>query len=195
MEKIVLASNNKHKIDEFKKLFGKYELLTLNDIGFFDEIEETGETFFENSLIKARAVSDFCKQNGIDAVVIADDSGLCVKALGGAPGVHTARYAGDHNVEGSREKMLKEMKGVKDRSAYFECAIVKLSPDGSYVYANGKTFGKITEKICGDHGMTFDPLFFSDDLKKSFGEATMEEKNSVSHRARALEDLKSKWKF
>lgn len=195
MEKIVLASNNGHKVEEFKKLFGKYQLLTLSDIGFVDEIEETGKTFFENSFIKAKTVSDFCKKNGIVATVIADDSGLCVNALNGAPGVYTARFGGDHDPVAGRKHLLEEMKGVKDRSAYFECAIVKMSPDGEYIYAQGKTYGQITEQEIGDKGMTFDRLFMSDDLHKTFAQATLEEKNSVSHRSRALEDLKSKWKF
>ena len=195
MEKIVLASNNKHKVEEFKKLFGENEILTLEDIGFFDDIEETGTTFFENSYIKAKTVSDFCKSKGIVATVIADDSGLCVNALNGAPGVYSARFGGDHDPVAGRRHLLELMKGIKDRSAYFECAIVKMSPDGQYVYAQGKTFGQITEEEHGTAGMTFDRVFLSDDLHRVFSEVTMEEKNSVSHRARALEDLKSKWKF
>ncbi len=195
MEKIVLASNNKHKVDEFRKLFGKYEFLTLKDIGFFEDIAEIGMTFEENSLIKAQTVSDFCKKKGIVATVVADDSGLCVNALNGAPGVYSARYGGDHDVDAARKLLLKEMEGKKDRSAYFQCVIVKMSPDGSYVCADGKCFGKITDKPYGDAGFAFDPIFLSDDLNKTFAQVSMEEKNAVSHRARALEDLRTKWDF
>lgn len=194
MEKIVLASNNKHKVEEFKKFFASEQLLTLEEIGFSEEIEETGKTFFENSLIKARAVSDFCKKNGIVATVIADDSGLCVEALNGAPGVMTARYGGDHDPAAGRARLLEELKGEKNRKAYYECAIVKMAPDGKYIYASGKTFGTITENEQGDKGMTFDRLFLSDDLGKTFAQVSIEEKNSVSHRARAFEDLKAKSK-
>ncbi len=193
MEKIILASNNAHKVDEFKKLFSDFEVLTMTEIGFHDEIDETGKTFFENSLIKAKAVSDFCKKKGIVASVIADDSGLCVDALGGAPGVYTARYGGDHDPVAGRKRLLENLKGIKNRKAYYECSIVKMAPDGSYVHAQGKTFGVITEEERGDKGMTFDRLFLSDDLHKTFAEVSTEEKNSVSHRARAIDDLKSKW--
>lgn len=195
MQKIVLASNNKHKIEEFKKLFEGYEFLTLEDVGFFDEIDETGTTFLDNSFIKAKTVHDFLNKKGVEAIVIADDSGLCVDALDGAPGVYSARYGGNHDYLASRALLLKNMEGVEDRTAHFECVIVKMDPDGTYIYATGKAFGKITDKPYGEAGFAFDPIFLSDDLHKTFAQVTTEEKNSVSHRARALEDLKKKWRF
>lgn len=195
MQKIVLASNNKHKIEEFKNLFKGYEVLAMREVGFTDEIDETGTTFLENSLIKASAVHEYLKKQGTMAIVLSDDSGLCVKALNGDPGVYTARYGGDHDKDTSRKLLLKNMEGVKDRSAYYECVIVKMDPDGSYVHAVGRAFGQIADKLYGESGLTFDPLFISDDLHKTFAQATMEEKNAVSHRGRALADLKTKWKF
>ena len=96
MNKIVLASNNKHKIKEFKEILKDYDILSLNDIEYYDEIEETGETFEENSLLKAKTIHDFLKEKGLEYIVVADDSGLCCEALNGAPGVYSARYAGNH---------------------------------------------------------------------------------------------------
>ena len=190
MNKIILASDNKHKIKEFKEIFSDCEVLALKDIGFYDEIIEDGESFEENSLIKARAVSKFLKEKGIEATVIADDSGTCVEALNGEPGIYSARYSGDHDFAKNREFLLEKMKGIENRKACFVCCLVELYPDGTYVVAEGKTYGKITHEERGDTSFGYDCLFFSDDLGKTFGEATQEEKNSVSHRARAIEILK-----
>lgn len=191
LERIVLASNNKHKIKDFKEMFGKVEVLTMSDIGFYDDIEETGQTFHENALIKAKAVYEFLKNKKEKAIVIADDSGLCVTALDGRPGVYSARYAGNHDVKAARKKLLEELDGVKDRSAYYECVLVAILPSGKMISAEGKTYGHITEKEYGTTDFGFDRLFFSDDLKKPFGLATDEERNSVSHRGRALAKLKA----
>ena len=188
---LVLASNNKHKIKEFKEMFPEYDVKALADIGFFEDIVEDGTTFFENSLIKAKAVYKFLKEKGESATIIADDSGLCVNALGGAPGIHSARYAEDHNKHANRAKLLKEMKGVRDRSAYFVCCIVKMDEDGIYKHYEGKTFGTITEKEIGDTGFTYDCLFYCPELGKTFGEATLDEKQKVSHRGRAVEMMKN----
>ncbi len=188
MEKIILASNNKHKIKEFKEMLDA-EILSLEDIGFYDDIIEDGETFKDNALIKARAVDKFLREKGIVANIIADDSGLCVNALGGAPGVYSARFAGEHNDKANRQKLLKSLEGKTDRSAYFICVIVKLFGDGHYITVEGKTFGKILTEEHGDTSFGYDCLFYSDELKKTFGEATSDEKNAVSHRGRALENL------
>lgn len=191
MDKIILASNNKHKISEFKQMFADCEIVLMADIGFNQDIEETGTTFLENSLIKARAISAFLKEKGIEASVMADDSGLCVDALDGAPGVYSARYAGEHgNDEANRQKLLKELEDKKDRTAHFVCNIVEVYPDGHYIHAEGRTSGHILFETRGKMDFAFDPLFYSDELKKSFGEATAEEKNSVSHRGRAIEKIK-----
>ena len=126
---------------------------------------------------------------GKDYIVLADDSGLCVDALNGEPGVYSARYAGGHgNNQANRDKLLSNLEG-KDRSAYFCCTIVVMYPDGTYKVFEGKTYGKITTEELGDKSFGYDCIFYSNDLNKTFGEASEEEKNSVSHRARALNQL------
>lgn len=184
---VVVASNNAHKLREIAQIFPEYNILSAKEAGFYDEVEETGATFQENALIKARAA---CA--ALRLPVIADDSGLCVNALAGEPGVYSARYSGAHGDDASnRAKLLKNMQGVADRTAYFCCAIAMVFPDGKELSAEGRTYGLILDQECGNGGFGYDPLFFSDDLKKSFGEATAEEKNGVSHRYRALQELKS----
>ena len=188
MNKIVLASNNQHKIKEFKEILKDYEILSLNDIEYYDEIEETGETFEENSLLKAKTVHDFLQEKGLEYIVIADDSGLCCEALNGAPGVYSARYAGNHNDQANRDKLRKELKD-KDHTAYFNCTIVVYYPDETHKVFVGKTYGTIIEEEKGDKSFGYDCIFLSKDLNKTFGEATEEEKNSVSHRGRAIEEM------
>ncbi|MBQ9072221.1 MAG: RdgB/HAM1 family non-canonical purine NTP pyrophosphatase [Bacilli bacterium] len=190
MKKIVLASNNKHKIKEFNEILDNVEILTLNDIEFFDEIEETGTIFLENALIKASTISKYLSDKNLDYDVIADDSGLCCEALNGAPGIYSARYAGEHgDSKANREKLINDLKG-KDKTAYFNCTIVLYHIDETYEYKEGKTYGKIIEEELGDTSFGYDCIFLSDDLGKTFGEVSSEEKNSVSHRARALEQIK-----
>lgn len=189
MKKIVLASNNKHKIKEFKEILDDIEILTLNDIGFNDDIEETGETFLENALIKASTISKYLKEKGLDYDVISDDSGLCCLGLNLEPGIYSARYSGDHDSKSNRDKVIKELIG-KDKTAYFNCTIVLYHIDGTYQYEEGKTYGKIIEEELGDTSFGYDCIFLSDDLNKTFGQATDEEKNSVSHRYRALNKIK-----
>ena len=188
MKKIVLASNNEHKIKEFKKIISNYEIMSLKDIGFNEDIVEDGESFFDNSLIKAKTISNYIKDNGLDYDVIADDSGLCCVALDGAPGVYSARYAGNHNDQANRDKLIKELKG-KDTSAYFVCCIVLYHIDGTYTAYEGRTYGKIIAEERGSKDFGYDCIFLSDDLGITFGEASEDEKNSVSHRSRAIEKL------
>ena len=187
MEKLVIATKNQGKLREFKKLLGdRFEVVSADQVGFFDDVEETGVTFEENSYIKAKAVFDFCGMNAL-----ADDSGLKVDALSGAPGVYSARYAGEDTTDEKNYRLLlKNLEGEKNRAAHFETAITLITKDKVYK-AKGKTFGKIFDGPVGAGGFGYDPVFFSDDLNKSFGEATMEEKNSVSHRYRAIVDLLS----
>lgn len=187
MEKLVIATKNQGKLREFKKLLGdRFEVVSADQVGFFDDVEETGVTFEENSYIKAKAVFDFCGMNAL-----ADDSGLKVDALSGAPGVYSARYAGEDTTDEKNYRLLlKNLEGEKNRAAHFETAITLITKDKVYK-AKGKTFGKILFGPIGAGGFGYDPVFFSDDLNKSFGEATMEEKNSVSHRYRAIVDLLS----
>ena len=185
---IVVASNNTHKLREIAQIFEEYEVISQREAGFDEEVEETGTTFEENALLKARAA---CK--ALDLPVVADDSGLCVLALNGAPGVYSARYCGWHaDDQSNRALLLKNMADKTDRTAYFCSSIVMVYPDGKELIAEGRTYGKILEKEDGEGGFGYDPIFFSDDLQKSFGRATAEEKNSVSHRYRALCVLREK---
>lgn len=188
--KLALATNNAHKLVEIKAILGDCfsEMLTLKELGIDADIEETGCTLDENALIKARAIT---AMTGLPA--LADDTGLMVDALDGAPGVYSARYAGEeHDDKKNRAKLLKEMSGASDRSAHFGTCIALCYPDGSYVLGHGRVDGAILLEERGSNGFGYDSLFFSTELGKTFAEATTEEKNSVSHRARALHDLLSK---
>ncbi len=185
---IVVASNNAHKLREIAQIFPEYKIVSQREAGFNDEVDETGLTFEANALIKARAA---CVALGLP--VLADDSGICVEALDGAPGVYSARYCGWHaDDKSNRALLLKNMDGKDNRTAYFCSAIALVFPDGTELTAEGRTYGKILTAECGDGGFGYDPIFFSDDLQKSFGEATAEEKNLVSHRYRALCALREK---
>ena len=187
--RLVVASGNAHKIHEISQIFTDFEVVSQKQMGFDADVEETGVTFMENALIKARAA---CKALG--CMVLADDSGLCVDALNGAPGVYSARYCGHHGSDAeNRATLLKNMQGITDRRAHFTCALALVYPDGKEVLAEGHTYGTILEKEDGAGGFGYDPLFQSEDLGKSFGQATEEEKNAVSHRYRGLQALLKKW--
>lgn len=192
MEKIVLASNNEHKIKEFKEILKNFEIITMKEVGFYDDIVEDGTTFEENSEIKSDAILKFLKSKNLNYMVMADDSGLCVNALNGAPGVYSARYAQVHNDQANRDKLLENLKNTKDRSAYFMCVITLKKPDGTKIVGKGKVDGIILEKETGNTSFGYDCLFYSNELKKCFGLCTDKEKNSVSHRGRAIQDLLSK---
>ena len=156
----------------------------MHDAFFDGDIEENGETFKENALIKAQAVYD-----RLHLPVLADDSGLCVDALHGAPGVYSARFSGGTSAD-NRALLLKRMDGVSHRTARFTCAVCYIGEDGKPLFGEGHTNGRILFEEIGNKGFSYDNVFFSDDLQKSFGEATKDEKNSVSHRYRALCDLR-----
>ena len=188
MKKIVLASNNKHKIKEFREILTDYEIVSLEDIGFLDDIVEDGDSFLENSLIKAKAVDKHLKENNLDYEIIAEDSGLCVPSLNGEPGIYSARYAGDHNDQANRDKLIANLKDKEDKSAYFIAQIVYYHDD-TYDAVDGKTYGVIIDEERGSKDFGYDCIFLSDDLEKTFGEATEEEKNKVSHRGRAIKKL------
>lgn len=182
---IVIASRNKHKIMELEALLSKYiegvRLFSLDDVGFFGEIEEDGKTFSENALIKARAAAKSGK------IGVGDDSGLCANALDGAPGIYSARYAGEHgNDEANNDKLLSELSDKEDKSAAFVCAIACVMPDGREFAIEGRANGKIIDKRCGKGGFGYDPIFFYEPLGKTFAELTPEEKNAVSHRGVAV---------
>ncbi len=185
-ERIAVASGNEGKIKEIRKIFSDTEIVTMRELGFTDEIEETGKSFKENAFIKAEMIA-----RRYNIPTLADDSGLCVEGLYGAPGIYSARFSGEGD-KGNRKLLLRRMENVADRRAYFECAVCLCRPDGRACFGVGRTYGKILQEEIGNNGFGYDPLFYSDDLKKSFGLATDEEKNSVSHRFRALRDLSSK---
>ncbi|MBQ9729909.1 MAG: RdgB/HAM1 family non-canonical purine NTP pyrophosphatase [Clostridia bacterium] len=188
--KLVVATGNKHKLIEIAQIFSEFEIVSQKQAGFDVDVEETGTTFMENALIKARAAS-----KALNLPTLADDSGICVDALGGAPGVYSARYCGVHgNDAENRAVLLKNLGDNKNRAAHFACAVALVFPSGKEVTAEGFTYGKILYKEEGDGGFGYDPLFLNDDLNKSFGVATAEEKNSVSHRSRALYALKEECK-
>lgn len=183
--RIVVASNNKGKLSEIRSILGdKYDIVSLSDIGLDIDIEETGTTFEANAMLKAKAVFDL---SGI--ATLADDSGLEVEFLGGKPGVYSARYAGDHSDQANIDKLLNELVGVEDRRARFVSAVVLYSGADNIISVRGVTSGKILTSREGCGGFGYDPIFFSDDLGKSFGLASEDEKNSVSHRGRALSAL------
>lgn len=188
--RLVVASGNKNKLREIAEIFTDFEVVSQKELGFNEDVEETGLTFAENALIKARAA---CAALGCPA--LADDSGLCVDGLNGAPGVFSARYCGHHGSdEGNRKVLLQNMQGMENRKAHFTSAIAMVYPDGRELLAEGHTYGSILQEEVGNGGFGYDPLFFSDDLQKSFGVATAEEKNAVSHRFRALQAMLVKWR-
>jgi XTP/dITP diphosphohydrolase len=185
---VIIATNNPHKVIEItrilKEIYPTAKVKTLKDVGFFDEIVEDADTLKGNALIKAKTI---CDKYGI--FTVADDTGLEVDALDGRPGVYTARYAGEGcTKEDNIKKMLSELKGVpfEKRSAKFKCVICGCFPDGKVIYGEGSVEGFITEEQDGTDSFGYDCIFYSDELKVTFGLATAEQKDSVSHRARAL---------
>lgn len=188
MKQILLATKNKGKKKEFQALFSKYgiDIKTLLDFeeGIAD-IEETGTTFEENARLKAETISERFNQP-----VIADDSGLEVEVLAGAPGVYSARYAGQPtNDADNNKKLLDALKGEQNRKARFTCTLAFAIPGQSTIYAEGYCPGKIVEQPRGDHGFGYDPLFMPDDFEVTMAELELSVKNKISHRAKALENL------
>lgn len=184
-KRLVVATGNVNKLREIAEIFPHYEVISAKQAGFEGEVEETGETFAENSRLKAEAVA-----RALGCIALADDSGLCVEALGGAPGVYSARYAGGHGDDrANRLLLLKNMEGERNRRAYFQSAIALVYPDGKCLIAEGRTYGNILYEETGENGFGYDCVFESEDLGKSFGVASAEEKNAVSHRFRALQKL------
>ena len=193
VETLVVATGNKHKLQEIQAIFKDVRVVSAREAGYLGDPEETGATFEENAIIKARAAAE-----ALNLPALADDSGLCVAALGGAPGIYSARYAGGHGDDKkNREKLLVELGDEKNRAAYFRSAAALCFPQsmgGKTVTATGDTHGRILTREEGENGFGYDCLFYSDDLCKSFGVASAEEKNAVSHRFRALTALKEKLK-
>ncbi|MBQ0010624.1 MAG: XTP/dITP diphosphatase [Ruminococcus sp.] len=189
MKPIVIASNNQHKIAEIRAIletvFGENlpEVKSLAEIGYDKEIVEDGTTFEENAAIKAKTIAS------LGYIAIADDSGLCVDALDGAPGIFSARYAGEeHDDEANNRKLLRELENVPDenRGAKFVSVICLAYPDGRTVTARGECPGKILRTYRGTAGFGYDPLFFYEPAGQSFAELSGPRKNAISHRARSL---------
>jgi XTP/dITP diphosphohydrolase len=191
---LVVASNNKNKIREIKQILGDiFDPVSLSEAGVVSDPEETGKTFLENAIIKAKAA---CEASGKPS--IADDSGLCVFALNGAPGVYSARYAcaeGEHenaSDEKNNEKLIRKMEGTDDRRAVFRSAVAIVWPDGKTVTAEGECPGVITHDPRGNNGFGYDPYFLVEEYGKTFAELDGSVKNIISHRAHALAQLKNK---
>lgn len=181
---LVAATGNLGKLREFRRILPSYEIISMHQAGFSGDIEETGETFEENALIKARAVME---KTGKAA--FADDSGLTVDALGGAPGIYSARYAGENATDAERtEKLLSEMKNVpeEERGAAFVSVIAYVTPEGKEKIFRGECRGRIDTVPRGENGFGYDPVFLIPEKGVSFGEMSEEEKNEISHRGRAM---------
>lgn len=190
--KVILASKNPHKLTELSAILSQhgFEIALESEYGLDIDVDETGTTFEENSLLKAEAVM---KASGLP--VLADDSGLMVDALDGAPGVYSARY-GHKSSDGERTAFLLEnMKDVPDdkRTAKFVCVITCLWPDGRKIVARGECPGVITREVHGENGFGYDPVFYLPELGMTYAELPSEQKNAISHRARALQDFCGKY--
>ena len=185
MKRIVFATNNAHKLSEVKAVLGDgYELVTLREVGITEDIPETGATLDENASIKARYAFE---RTGLDC--FADDTGLEVEALGGAPGVHSARYATDgHDFAANNRKLLHELEGVENRKARFR-TVISLIRGGVEQRVEGIVNGTIATEESGCEGFGYDPLFIPEGKSVTFAEMSAEEKNAISHRGRAVEAL------
>ena len=183
--KIVFATNNAHKLSEVKAVLGDgYELVTLKEVGITEDIPETGDTLDENASLKARYVYE---RTGLDC--FADDTGLEVEALGGAPGVRSARYATDgHDFAANNRKLLKELDGVTNREARFR-TVISLIASGEEIQVEGVVNGVIALSESGSEGFGYDPLFIPEGKSVTFAEMSSDEKNSISHRGRAVAEL------
>ena len=182
--KFVLASQNKHKLVEMQAILSAHgvEVVLQSDIGLHVDVEETGDTFAENALLKAKAVME---ASGLPA--IADDSGVCCDALNGAPGVYSARYGGPELDDAGRYRLLlANMQGAKTRAAHFTSAIACIFPNGDTIEAEGICPGTIAFAPQGTGGFGYDPVFFLPELRKTYAQLTPEEKAAVSHRGKAL---------
>lgn len=184
MKELVIASNNAGKIREIKQMLGHIHLLSLKDIGFDREIAEPYQTFEENAHEKASVIHGFSGKN-----VFADDSGICANALGGAPGVFSARYAGEPgDDEANLQKLLAELADKEDRSAYYK-AVICLTWNGEVHYFEGACNGTIIKEKRGSGGFGYDPIFVPDGYSETFSELPPEIKNKISHRGKAIEQM------
>ena len=188
--KLIIASNNAHKLEEIKAILGGTfeEILSLREAGIEHETIEDGTSFAENALKKAREIADLS-----GCCALADDSGLCVDALGGAPGIYSARFAGEHgNDAANRRKLLREMERIEDRAAHFTCSMALVRPDGSVTAAEGFVYGEIARTEAGENGFGYDSLFYLPEFACTMAQLPPEKKNAISHRHNALHALLEK---
>ena len=186
---IVIASKNAGKIAEFQRILSEVGISVITDIDFPD-VAETGSTFEENAILKARAVSSFT-----NLPALADDSGLAVEALNGAPGIFSARYSGRHGDDAANiSRLLEDLKGVLDenRRAKFVAVLALVTPDGRELLVRGELDGKIRNQPTGTNGFGYDPIFEPENLNRTLGELSPSEKDAISHRSKALRDLTPK---
>ncbi len=186
--KFVIATNNKGKLQEFYDILKEFghEAVSLKEMGIDTDVEENGQTFQENARIKATAIAQLC---GLPTV--ADDSGLMVDALSGEPGVYSARYCGVHGRDDlNNQKLLEKMQHISNRKGKFVSAVCAVFPDGTILEATGECPGEILSELRGDGGFGYDPLFYVPELEKTFAQMDKAEKNQVSHRKKALDQLK-----
>ena len=186
--KLIIASNNKHKIYEIKKIIGeKFDtILSAREAGIEHETVEDGTTFMENAIKKAREIAEIS-----GAYALADDSGICCDALGGAPGIYSARFSGGTD-EDNNALLLERLSDKEDKSAHYTCAMALCSPEGELTLAEGYMYGTITANRRGERGFGYDPLFIPTGESRTVAEMTDEEKNAISHRGKALELLLEK---
>lgn len=187
MKRIIIATKNKGKVKDFEVLFEKrgYKVVSLLDLPDSPDIEETGDTFRENAILKAEGIAAI-----VNEIVIADDSGLAIDALGGRPGVFSARYAGEQkNDADNMQKVLTELEGVTNRNASFHCALAMAIPSRATIVVEGTCNGVINEEPIGENGFGYDPIFFVPEKNKTMAQLSKEEKNEISHRADALKKL------
>ena len=188
--RFVLATHNPGKLREMGEILKDFgiEVVSPRDLGITVDVEETGTTFAENAMLKAKAI---CKEANLRA--IADDSGLCVDALNGAPGVYSARYGGEGlDDKGRYMLLLSSLRGAPTRAAHFACAVACAFPNGDTLTAEGRCDGSIAYAPLGEGGFGYDPVFLLPGTGKTFGQLTQEEKSAVSHRGRALKDFAGK---
>ncbi|MEF3317978.1 RdgB/HAM1 family non-canonical purine NTP pyrophosphatase [Peptoniphilus grossensis] len=190
MREIVLSTDNINKLREIREILEDLDIKIYgkSDIEGLDfEVIEDGDTLYDNALKKASAMAE-----RVDFAVLADDTGLFVKALNGEPGVHSARYASEHDDKKNREKLLNNLKDKEDRSAYFKTEIILIDEDKNIIPIEGVCPGKISLEERGDNGFGYDSIFIPDGFDKTFAEMSHEEKNQISHRSRALKNLRDK---
>lgn len=188
--KLIIASNNNHKLIEIKAILGGLfeEILSMREAGIEHETVEDGSTFMENAVKKAKEIAELS-----GCCALADDSGICVDALDGAPGIYSARFCGHHgDDEANNRLLLKKLEGREDRGAHYTCAIALVYPDGRQVCAEGYMYGQIGYEEKGENGFGYDPLFFLPEYGCTAAQLSPEQKNLISHRASALHALLEK---